>query len=157
MQLSDRQWAFIDDFGAMWDRFGASAAQGRILALLYATGEPELSANDIMEALGISRGAVSQHTRMLVTLHIIQRVSKPGDRRDWFRVAANPFGQAVRTERAMFGTFEDLLQRGLALHNTSPPERKRALTNSLAFLKDYQAALGTFLDTWEPPEDMETP
>ena len=156
MDLTPQQQDFVDDFAAMWERFGANTAQGRILALLYIADEPVLSATDIAEALGLSRGSVSQHTRQLVRFRIIQRVSKPGERRDYFRVAANPFGEAARSERAQIGTFIDLFQRGLNLHNTSPPHRKRALINSIAFLEDYDAALGAFLDSWKPPTDTET-
>lgn len=159
MNLSQPQQDFIDDFASLWEQFGANASQGRVLALLYIADDIELSATDIAAALGISRGSVSQTTRQLIMFRIIQRVSRPGDRRDYFRLAASPFGQAARTERALIGTFIDLFQRGLNLHNTSPPERQRALINSIAFMRDYDAALGDFLDSWKPPDthDTETP
>lgn len=157
MKLSTQQQAFIDDFASLWERFAANPTQGRVLALLYIADEPELTAVDIASALGISRGSVSQITQALVMFRIIQRVSKPGDRRAWFRVAASPFGEAARAERAQIGTFIDLFRRGLAIHNTSPPERQRALINSIGFLQDYDAALGAFLDTWKPRNDSETP
>lgn len=155
MDLSKQQRDFIDDFANLWERFAANPSQGRVLALLYIADEPELSASDIALALGISRGAVSQHTRQLVLFRIIQRVSRPGDRRDYFRVASNPFGEAAQAERAQIGTFINLFERGLSLHNTSPPERTRALSNSIAFLEDYDAALGSFLERWSPPDDPE--
>jgi DNA-binding transcriptional regulator GbsR (MarR family) len=156
-EISDQQQQFIDDFASLWERFGVNATQGRVLALLYIADAPEMTAADIGEALGISRGSVSQITRQLVLNRMIQRVSRPGDRRDWFRIASNPFGQAARAERAQIGTFIDVFQRGLAIHNTSPPERQRALINSIAFLEDYDAALGEFLTTWKPQTDSETP
>lgn len=155
MDLSPQQQAFIDDFASLWDQFGANNTQGRVLALLYIADDIELSANDIASALGISRGSVSQNTRQLAMFRIIQRVTRPGDRRDYFRLAASPFGEAAKMERALLGTFVNLFQRGLDLHNTSPPERQRALKNSIAFMKDYDAALGDFLENWKPPDDME--
>jgi len=156
MNLTQHQHDFIDDFGALWEQFAANPSQGRVLALLYIADEPELSANDIADALGISRGSVSHHTRQLAMFRIIQRVSKPGDRRDYFRVASNPFGEAARLERAQLGTFINLFERGLNLHNTSPPERQRALVNSIAFLRDYDAALGEFLENWKPRNDKDS-
>ena len=156
-EISPGQQQFIDDFASLWERFGINATQGRVLALLYIADAPELTAADIGDALGISRGSVSQITRQLVLGRMIQRVSKPGDRRDWFRIASSPFGQAARAERAQISTFIDLFRRGLTIHNTSPPERQRALINSIAFLEDYDAALGEFLDTWKPQPDPETP
>jgi hypothetical protein len=47
------------------------------------------------------------------------------------------------------------MHRGLNLHSTSPPGRQRAFTNSIAFLEDYDAALGSFLESWNPPNESE--
>lgn len=157
MELTTRQREFIDDFAALWERSGGNVAQARILALLYIADEPELTATDITGALGISRGTVSQTTRQLIQLRLIQRVSRPGDRRDFYRVVSNPFGSTASSERTQIGAFIDIFRRGLSLHNTSPPERKRALINSIAFLEAYDAALGSFLETWTPPNHPESP
>lgn len=157
MELSPAQQRFVDDFASLWERFAASPAQGRVLALLFIADAPELTAGEIAETLGISRGSVSQITRSLIQLHIVQRVSHPGDRRDWFRVADNPFGQAARAERAQIGTFLNLFRRGLALHAESPPERQHALANSIQFLEDYDAALGHFLERWRPRTEESEP
>lgn len=157
MELSVDHRQFIDDFAAQWERVGANLAQGRVLALLYVVPQSEATATDIAETLGISRGAVSQITRQLIQLRMAQRVARPGDRRDWFRISPNPFGEASRSERAQIQVFIALFQRGLVLHNTSPPEQNRALTNSIAFLQAYDAALGAFLDSWNPPANSETP
>jgi DNA-binding MarR family transcriptional regulator len=155
MELTPQQQQFVDDFASLWERFGASPSQGRVIALLYIADATELTATDIAETLGISRGSVSQITRQLIMFHFIQRVSHPGDRRDWFRIAANPFGQAARAERAQIGTFLALFRSGLALHSTSPPERQRAFVNSIQFLEDYDAALGDFLESWQPATESE--
>jgi DNA-binding MarR family transcriptional regulator len=156
MEITPQQQQFIDDFASLWERFTVSGAQGRVLALLYIADAPELTASDIAATLGISRGSVSQITRQLIQFHMVQRVSHPGDRRDWFRVAGNPFGQAARSEHAEIGVFLNLFRRGLALHDDSPPERQRALVNSIQFLEDYDAALGDFLENWQPHTESET-
>lgn len=157
MKLNEQQREFINDFAAAWDQFGGQQLQGRILALLYVAEDPELGANDIVEALGVSRGSVSQTTRQLIQLRLIQRVSRPGERRDFYRAGANAWAEAARSERARLGPFLDLLQRGLNLHNTSPPERHRPITNAIAFLEDYDEALRSFLEQWSPPDDPENP
>lgn len=155
MNLSAQQHAFIDDFAALWDQVGGKPVQGRVLALLYIANQSELSASDIGDTLGISRGSVSQTTRQLTQIRLIQRVSKPGDRRDWYRVSPNAWSEAARAERSQIAPFLDLMHRGLNLHNTSPPERQRALINSIAFLMDYDAALGSFLESWKPPNESD--
>lgn len=156
MSLTSEQREFIDDFSALWDQFGGNPAQGRILALLYVSERAEMNATEIVEALGISRGSVSQTTRQLVQLRLVQRVSKPGDRRDYYRVDPNAWSEAARADRTRIGPFLKVLRRGITIHSTSPPDRQRPLINSIAFLEDYDAALGAFLETWKPRKEMET-
>lgn len=157
MELNQHQRDFVDDFGASWDQFGGQPLQGRMLALLYIADDSELSASDIVDALGISRGSVSQTTRQLIQLRLIQRISRSGERRDYYRVTPNAWAETARTQRAQIAPFLDLLRRGLNLHNTSPPERRQTLGNSIAFLEDYDQALASFLDNWSPPDDLEHP
>src|SRR5690606_325029 len=96
MELDPHQRDFIDDFASLWDQLGGVAIQGRMVALLYISDQAELTAPDIAEALGVSRGTVSQVTRELVRMRLIQRVSRPGDRRDYFRVNPNAWYEASR-------------------------------------------------------------
>jgi DNA-binding transcriptional regulator GbsR (MarR family) len=156
-ELPRDQWHFIDDFAAQWERVGANVTQGRVLPLIYLAPQGKVTATDPVETLGVSRGAVSQITRQLIQLRMVQRVSRAGDRRDWFRIAPNLFGEAARAERGQIQTFIELLRRGLEMHATSPPEHQRALTNSIAFLQASEAALGTFLGSWRAPDQPEIP
>jgi predicted transcriptional regulator len=76
----------IDAFGATLAGSGAvSATAGRIFALLMVSETP-LSQADIRVRLQVSEGSVSEGTRALETIGMIQRVTYPQVRRDFFRI-----------------------------------------------------------------------
>jgi DNA-binding transcriptional regulator GbsR (MarR family) len=56
--------------------------------LLFITGAA-LSAEDIQQRLGISRGNVSMNIRTLVEWGLVRRVRKRGDRRDYYESLAD--------------------------------------------------------------------
>lgn len=77
--LSEQLAATLTDAGL------ASAIAGRIFALLMVSEEP-LSQADIKARLAVSEGSVSEGTRSLETLGMIERVQYPKVRRDYFQI-----------------------------------------------------------------------
>jgi DNA-binding transcriptional regulator GbsR (MarR family) len=75
------------DFVDLWRRmsalWGISPTMAEIHGLLYITGA-ELSMDDIMARLRISRGNVSMNLSKLVEWGLVQRIHKRGDRRDYY-------------------------------------------------------------------------
>jgi DNA-binding transcriptional regulator GbsR (MarR family) len=76
-----------EDFVGLWRRmsslWGISPTMAEIHGLLYITGA-ELSMDDIMTRLEISRGNVSMNLNKLVEWGLVRRVHKRGDRRDYY-------------------------------------------------------------------------
>ena len=84
---------FIQDFGAGYQMFGHPALMGRIVGLLLYHGKP-VSLTDITKELGVSKGPASQICRRLLDHNLIQRVWKPGSRKDYYQAHPNIFGNA---------------------------------------------------------------
>jgi DNA-binding transcriptional regulator GbsR (MarR family) len=55
---------------------------------------------ELADMLQASRGSISQATRTLVQTGIIQRVSRPGERRDYFRVRRGTWMELTRQQMA---------------------------------------------------------
>jgi DNA-binding transcriptional regulator GbsR (MarR family) len=68
---------------------------GQIYALLYVSPEP-LCADQIVEALGISRSNISMSLRELQAWNLVLLKHRPGDRRDFF-TAPDDVWQILRT------------------------------------------------------------
>lgn len=83
MNLSPTIQAFVLHFGEMGSRWGINRTVGQIYALLFVSREP-LCADQIVEALGISRSNVSMSLRELQGWNLVLLKHLPGDRRDFF-------------------------------------------------------------------------
>lgn len=83
MNLPPLSQAFVLHFGEMGSRWGINRTVGQIYALLYVTREP-LTADDIVEKLGVSRSNVSMGLKELQSWRLVKLEHHPGDRRDFF-------------------------------------------------------------------------
>lgn len=78
--------------------FSFSPSTARVCALLLSTAAPQ-SPSEISEALGISRGNVSMCLKELRGWGVVQRVPRPGDRRDYYESRGDLFQQMVAIAR----------------------------------------------------------
>ncbi len=83
MDLSPLSEAFVLHFGEMGSRWGINRTVGQIYALLYISARP-LTADEIVEALGLSRSNVSMGLKELQSWRLVRLQHLPGDRRDYF-------------------------------------------------------------------------
>lgn len=75
--------SFVLHFGEMGSQWGINRTIGQIYALLYLSPKP-LCAEEIVEALGISRSNVSISLRELQAWSLLLLRHEPGDRRDFY-------------------------------------------------------------------------
>jgi DNA-binding transcriptional regulator GbsR (MarR family) len=83
MHLPPLVQSFVLHFGEMGSRWGINRTVGQIYALLYVSPEP-LNADQIVEALGVSRSNVSMGLRELQAWNLVRVKHLPDDRRDHF-------------------------------------------------------------------------
>lgn len=87
---------FIEKTGLIAQNQGLPRVAGRVLGLLLFDGVA-VSFGDLAQHLQISRGSVSTSTRLLEQRALIKRVTKAGERQDFFQLAENPFPNMLRT------------------------------------------------------------
>ena len=83
MELQEGRERFIEAWGALGSSWGVTRTMAQIHALLLISSDP-LSADDIMDALQISRGNVNTNTRMLLDWGLVHKKLIPGERKEFF-------------------------------------------------------------------------
>jgi len=83
MNLSPTAQKFVLHWGEMGTRWGVNRTVAQIHALLYLASEP-LSADDIVETLGVARSNVSNSLKELQSWKLVRVSHVMGDRRDHF-------------------------------------------------------------------------
>jgi DNA-binding transcriptional regulator GbsR (MarR family) len=77
---------FIERMGLDAESDGFPRIAGRVAGLLVASAAPA-SLDEIAETLQVSRASVSTNCRLLENLGVADRVSLPGDRRDYYEIS----------------------------------------------------------------------
>jgi DNA-binding transcriptional regulator GbsR (MarR family) len=83
MQLAEAKAKFIADWGRLGTNWGINRTMAQIHALLLVSPEP-LSADEVMEQLAISRGNANMNLRELIDWGLVQKVIRPGERKEFF-------------------------------------------------------------------------
>ncbi len=114
----------------MGSRWGINRTVGQIYALLFLARDA-LNADDIVEALGVSRSNVSMGLKELQAWNLIRLQHRPGDRRDYY-TTPDDIWQIVRTlveerkKREIDPTLT--LLREVLMQAPSTPEERHAQT-----------------------------
>ncbi|GGK50556.1 GbsR/MarR family transcriptional regulator [Salinarimonas ramus] len=95
MNLPPLVQTFVLHFGEMGGRWGVNRTVGQIYAVLFVSPQP-LNADEIVEALGVSRSNVSMGLKELQAWNLVRLQHKPNDRRDYYS-APEDIWQIVRT------------------------------------------------------------
>lgn len=93
MQLRESEQEFIYHFGEMGSRWGINRTVGQVYALLVLSQE-SLFADQIAEALSISRGNVSMGMKELQAWGLVHIQHKPGDRKDYYSALSDVWQMA---------------------------------------------------------------
>lgn len=83
---ADWQQEFLDQIAAAGDVAGVPPSFVRVLAWLVVCDPPHQSVEQLRAALGLSAGAVSMAANTGIRMGLVERLSRPGDRRLYYRV-----------------------------------------------------------------------
>ena len=83
MELDEAKEKFIQSWGALGSGWGINRTMAQVHALLLIAPE-SLSAEDIMEALNISRGNANMNLRALIDWGLVVKVNQLGERKEFF-------------------------------------------------------------------------
>ena len=115
-------------FGEMGSRWGINRTVGQMYALLVLSKEP-LCADDITEALGISRSNVSMGLKELTSWELVKLQHRPGERKEYYSAPGDVWNIAKtlieqRRKREMDPTLTAL--RNLLIETPANPEEAYA-------------------------------
>ena len=95
MKLEEAKQQFIQNWGVLGSQWGINRTMAQIHALLLVSPDP-MSADDIMSQLQISRGNTNMNVRDLMDWGIVDKVLKPGERKEFFVAEKDIWTVAMR-------------------------------------------------------------
>jgi DNA-binding transcriptional regulator GbsR (MarR family) len=140
---------YVEEFGVSFEQFGLPKMVGRVLGSLIVSDPPERSAEELAEELRASRGSISSATRTLVQMGLVQRFSRPGERRNRFRVRPGAWAELMRREQDSLKSFREMAERGLELMGGAGPEARRGLEEMRHLYAFWERELPALLKRYE--------
>ena len=111
--LTPAEIEFIERMGINAEADGQARITGRIWGLLMVVARMLTSA-EIAGTLQVSRGSVSTNLRLLESLEIIERRSKPGEREIYFAMHPNPYNSLIRQFAQRFAKHRRMVEEAAA-------------------------------------------
>ena len=94
MNSEDRDW-FVARLGQSSEQDGFTRIAGRLFGYLLLSEAP-CSIFELSQALKVSKASVSTDARRLLDHGVLERVSRPEDRRDYYQIAPDFFRRLVQ-------------------------------------------------------------
>lgn len=114
LEVARRQ--FVEDYGVFIESRGQLPRMaGRIMGQLLLADEELQTQADLCEALQASAGAISSTLRLLQERGYVERVSRPGVRKDFYRIADEIWTRNLENAQRHYDAFSELTARGLEI------------------------------------------
>ncbi|MDE2490261.1 MAG: transcriptional regulator [Elusimicrobia bacterium] len=145
--LKDAKDRFVRTWGEMASQWGINKTMARVHALLMAS-DAALSTDEVMSALGISRGNANMNLRALVDWGLVRRVAVGGERKEYFQSEKDVWNMCCRIARErkkreiepVIGALEECLREAGGGRDAAAFRRK--LTDLLELVRLLDFVLG---------------
>jgi DNA-binding transcriptional ArsR family regulator len=111
---ADWRSQFVEEMSGLALVRGAPRAVLRVLGWMVVCEPEEQTASEIQEALGLSAGTVSVAMRTLGDAGVLERVSRPGDRRVYHRIFRDGWVRILEQRFRALSELRDLADRAIA-------------------------------------------
>jgi DNA-binding transcriptional regulator GbsR (MarR family) len=106
--MDTRTAQFVERMGLALESDGLPRIAGRIFGLLLIS-EEALSLDELAAELRVSKASVSTNARLLEHRGVLELVSRPADRRDYYRIPRDLFSHTMAQRLARWQRFQDAI------------------------------------------------
>lgn len=150
--MNEQHQKLIERMGRYYEADGMPRIAGRLFGYLLLEGQAR-SLDELAAALAVSKTSVSTNARLLEQIGLLERVTRPGDRKDYYQLTPD---QSRMIELKMRGMQEmqRILESAEAFAedaDADPRVRKRIRTMRRFNVEAFEA-VKTLLESWSPEE-----
>lgn len=147
---------YIEEFGLFFEQFGLPRTAGRMLGWLLVCDPPHQTMDELTEVLQVSKSSISTTSRMLIQSGLVEKVSFPGVRKDFYRVSDDAWVQAWSARNAQTMAMRQLAKRGLDLLPDETPKRRARLQTMHDLYEFLEEELPKLTERWVKEQSQET-
>ncbi|WP_248146906.1 GbsR/MarR family transcriptional regulator [Microbacterium aoyamense] len=137
---------------AMMTAAGMARMPARVMMALVGSPDEGYTAAQLADRLGVSAAAVSGAVRYLQSMRIIQRLSRPGERRDRYDLADDAFTGVVTANSPLYARLADLME-AIADDNEAAEASVRRARDTADFLRYLAERMPQIAADWRASRD----
>ncbi|MBD8022776.1 GbsR/MarR family transcriptional regulator [Microbacterium gallinarum] len=132
---------------AMLAAAGMPRMPARVMMALVGSPDEGYTAAELAERLGVSAAAVSGAVRYLISMRLIQRLSRPGDRRDRYDLVDDAWGGMITSNSPLYAALATQMDR-IADENADAPVSVARAREIADFLRYLTQRMPQLVDEW---------
>jgi hypothetical protein len=148
-ETTAEQLAFVEDFALVLERMGLVRMTGRAAGWLLVCDPPQQTFGQIADALQASKGSISTALKTLVTMRWVDKISKPGDRKDYYSIRPGILPELTRQQSGMYTDLTNMTSRGLTLFDDPNGEGAARVRDMHEFFVWMGKELPALIDRWD--------
>ena len=150
MSGTARRLAYAERMGAhMAEEHLTSHMSGRVYGALLVSASAERSIDELAGLLRASRGAISMATKDLMKSGIVERISRAGDRKRYYRLRPNVWSRLYLEQVKNMEEHVQMAEEGLELMRGESSESKERLLEMGAFFRFILEEMPSVVDRWK--------
>lgn len=149
MPLNEKQKTLIEKIGIAIETEGLQPVAARIIGLLYVADKPELTFDEITDALHISKSATSNGLNLLLQTRRIEYITFSGDRKRYFRLKVSNWREDFTNRIESMTKFNILLRQVLEVRTKETSEYNNNIAELIDFLDYVFQNMPVLLQKWE--------
>lgn len=145
---------FIERMGLNFSDEGVPRIAGRLFALLLLSTSPR-SLDDLARSLDVSKASISTNARLLQQWGAIDRVSLPGDRRDYYQIAEDGITRLLQIQIDRLRRMQETIEEARNEIDLKDAEIvRRRLDRIRTFQAEFLDILRALLDRWSSEDPL---
>ncbi|NPV91546.1 MAG: hypothetical protein HPY50_12320 [Firmicutes bacterium] len=145
---------FIERFGLLMEEAGGTKTLGRVFGYLMLTGEPK-TLDEISSDLLFSKATASLTVRQGLLMALIEKVSRPGQRKDYYTASIRSWTRAIENKMKVIEEWNQIILHGLSIipaDNPSARENLEGMKDYLDFCIWYMSDIDEYYERWKRGE-----
>ncbi len=146
--LDNKQQAYLERVGKMWEEVGLTNIGGKILGYLLICGKPMVSFQELVDELGVSKASVSNNLKALTGIHFVDMVKPKGDRKSYYKPNKVDMANMMEKRSALFDLYADVMDEGLAFVDDQQSDAAVFMRESRDFYRWMKTKMPQLLDEY---------
>jgi DNA-binding transcriptional regulator GbsR (MarR family) len=140
---------YVEKVGLYFEQLTLPRMAGRIFGWLLIAEQPMVTMNELIDVLQASKSSISSMTRLLIQINLVEVISLPGERRDYYRIRKDAWANTLKARITQAQNFRMLAEQGLEILTGSSQERCKRLEEMHSMYSFLERELPRLLEDWE--------